>query len=509
MSTLRAGVAKAFRGLRTLAWFVGRMVGCRRWVGLCLALSAACWIVGSSVAWAWLSLGLAPGAVAAAWEWKSPISFERWMAGPARRRAWRRWARRNWGHLARQCGLSRPQPAVEKVRRHHGWERVERTVWMPPRLVSVTAEGSVLTLRIAASTGQTLAELEEGAERLSVAAGAHSFRTATAGPSEVDVCLTMADYLADPVDAAGPHPQTTPVGVCLGRTQQGTPWQLRIADRHTLVVGCSGSGKGSILWGVCGGLAHAVATDHVRLWGVDLKRGVELGMGRGLFTAVAYTPGDALTVLRRLLDVINARGEQMVGVSRLHVPHAGDPTHVLVVDELAALTAYGESSVCREANRLLGEILTQGRALGVIVIACVQDPRKEVVGLRGLFTQTLALRLRSASEVAMVLGDSTTRIAPAHRISPSKPGTAWMVEEDGSCTMVRANYWPDSLIQATARTCLSGVATEFAECTSPEARLEQARVEPAARKPRAPRHPRERRGDGKASGVDKRSGDAA
>ena len=64
--------------------------------------------------------------------------------------------------------------------------------------------------------------------------------------------------------------------------------------RHTLVVGCSGSGKGSLLWGIAGGLAPAVSADVVRLWGIDLKRGVEIGFGAGLFTTTAYTRADAL-----------------------------------------------------------------------------------------------------------------------------------------------------------------------------------------------------------------------
>ena len=75
----------------------------------------------------------------------------------------------------------------------------------------------------------------------------------------------------------------------LGRTQGGGDWWLPLRGRHTLVVGCSGSGKGSILWGIAAGLAPAVRADVARLWGIDLKRGVELGMGEGLFHA-APTP---------------------------------------------------------------------------------------------------------------------------------------------------------------------------------------------------------------------------
>ena len=225
---------------------------------------------------------------------------------------------------------------------------------------------------------------------------------------------------------------------------------LPIRGRHTLVVGCSGSGKGSILWGIAAGLAPAITGEVARLWGVDLKRGVEIGMGAPLFTTVATTPAQAVDVLRRLLGVIDVRGASMVGRSRLHEPTAGDPLHVLVIDELAALTAYADAETKREASRLLSEVLTQGRALGVVVLACVQDPRKETVGMRGLFTQTIALRLRSAEETRMVLGDGTAAAAPAHRVSPAAPGCGWVIEDDGTADRVRADHWPDPLVRTVA-----------------------------------------------------------
>lgn len=70
--------------------------------------------------------------------------------------------------------------------------------------------------------------------------------------------------------------------------------------------------------------------------------------------------------------------------------------------------------------------------------------------MRGLFTQTVALRLRSAEETVMVLGDGTARVAPAHPINPTHPGTAWVVADTGTVDRVRADYWPDQLIRQVA-----------------------------------------------------------
>jgi S-DNA-T family DNA segregation ATPase FtsK/SpoIIIE len=69
------------------------------------------------------------------------------------------------------------------------------------------------------------------------------------------------------------------------------------------------------------------------------------------------------------------------------------------------LTAYGDRSGVREALRLLAEILTQGRAADHLVMAYVQEPSKDVVDVRDLFTTKICLGVTAASHVDMVLGD--------------------------------------------------------------------------------------------------------
>ena len=466
-------------------------------------------------------LGLLPGLVAAAWDWGWPVGYERFCAGPSRRAGWRHRARRIWPRLARECGLS-----VQRNVRRRSWSLAPKrdsrllvsttstaSEWVHPRLMDVLTKGDTLTLRVRARMGQTLEDLEKAAPAFAAAFSAVSHRVKAWTPSVLDVDLVMREALAHPADAVAPSPvghDLTVDTVTLGRRQDGTAWALQVRGRHTLVVGCSGSGKGSMLWGVCGGLAPAVRSDLVRLWGVDLKRGVEVMMGRPLFTTVAVTSADAIATLRRLLQVVEERGRSMAGVSRLHVPRPGDPLHVLVIDELAALTAYADADTKREASRLLSEVLTQGRALGVVVLACVQDPRKEVVGMRGLFTQTIALRLRSPEETRMVLGDGTAALAPAHRLSPAAPGSAWIVEEDGTLDRVRADYWPDQLVRHTAATYPALVVEDTVPASDapvppapdvpgdedppPSEDIPSARVQdfPTGRKPRSPRKPRNR-----------------
>lgn len=474
----------------------------RRWLAVWVVVAAVSWLLDSMTsAAAPLLLGLAPGFVGCCWAGLAPGSYEVLVARPSRRAYWWWFARIRWQRLARVCGLSDRQ-MVRSTRTRTG-RREEVTRWVAPRLRRVRTRSHCVELRVRARAGQTLTELETGAERLTTTFGAVAHRvwpvTGSGSGCTVVVQLVMLDVLTTAANAAEPEPRAVAESVRLGRTQSNRDWALQLRGRHTLVAGCSGSGKGSVLWGICCGLAPAVRADVARLWGIDLKRGVELAMGEGLFSTRAYTPADALDVLRALMAVIDERGQAMAGTTRLHTPTVGDPLHVLVIDELAALTAYADLDVRREANRMLAEILTQGRALGVVVVACVQDPRKDVVAMRGLFTQTVALRLRSVEETVMVLGNGMSHLAPAHRISPLFPGTAWVVDDTGAADRVRADYWPDDLIRDLSRR----YATEVHLHTSVMDQVQEdafTDVQDTPRRQRAPRKPRASRQPRQAAG---------
>src|SRR5205085_11526597 len=103
---------------------------------------------------------------------------------------------------------------------------------------------------------------------------------------------------------------------------------------------------------------------------------------------------------------LQARAERLAGITRQHTPSTADPLVVIVIDELADLIAYHpDRDLTRRAEAALSVILSQGRAVGYVVVAFLQDPRKETVKMRHLFTQAIGLRLRDREEVAMVLGD--------------------------------------------------------------------------------------------------------
>jgi S-DNA-T family DNA segregation ATPase FtsK/SpoIIIE len=100
----------------------------------------------------------------------------------------------------------------------------------------------------------------------------------------------------------------------------------------------------------------------------------------------------------------------------------------------------------------LGLLLTQGRAVGVSVVAALQDPRKEVLALRNLFPARVGLRLDEPSQIDMVLGDGAREQgARCDRIPTALPGVGY-VRLDGvrEPTRVRAGYVTDEDIAAMA-----------------------------------------------------------
>ncbi|MFE6506391.1 FtsK/SpoIIIE domain-containing protein [Nocardioides sp. NPDC057767] len=373
-----------------------------------------------------------------------------WLGMLVRRAWWWLVFRFTWKSLAREAGLSKRR--TKRVKRMGvGEESIEK--WRDPRLKRVITSAHSVTLKVRTRRGQALADLEAFAPKLAATYQADSYRVYPAKRrpgSTVMFELVMRDLITKPATAVMPEPRMQTETVLLGRRQNGKPFHLQIEQRHTLVVGASGAGKGSFLWGIVGSLSPAIAVDAVRAYGIDLKGGMELMMGAPLFTKIAAKGEQAVEMLREFVSIADQRTEALQGISRNHKPGPGDPLYLLVIDELASLTAYADPEIKKEAERLLKRLLSIGRAVGVVVCAFVQDPRKEVIDMRGLFTQTIALRVRSAMETNMVLGDGMATQAAAHRILKAAQGTAWIIDEDGSTDRIRADYWPDELIRRLA-----------------------------------------------------------
>lgn len=397
---------------------------------LCLVL-AALWLThpwGMAV----LIALLAGGLVVQVWRWRRPAKFTAligrvngWRSGWNLRRAWR--------EVCASCGLERDGAA--------------------PRIVRLSRNWPYLVLQVSPLMGQTVQHFESSAEPLRTAVGSSRLRIEEVGVRDVRLVFTMGDQLRQPFKATVGDEDVDLRVVCLGLQEDGEPWRL-VLGPHTLVAGSSGAGKGSVFWSFAFGLAPAVRSGLVQLHGIDLKGGMEVLMGGELFTTTATNALEAVAVLEDLVEQMRERSARYAGHRRDHKASVAEPLQVVMIDELAALTAYSnERELQRRSETAINLLCSQGRAPGFMVFACLQDPRKEVIPSRGLFTQMVGLRLKDVSETTMVLGDvAALSGAHCHRITRDVPGTGFVLPEDGGHPIrVRAGFASDEAIKDVAR----------------------------------------------------------
>lgn len=249
---------------------------------------------------------------------------------------------------------------------------------------------------------------------------------------------------------------TDPVApLVIGRQDSGADFCLNLADRQTLVLGSSGSGKGSVVWSVMLALAPHIDRGTVRVIGVDLKGGVELITGEPLFDSIATTFEQAAAALGELRAEVDRRLEYMVSVgSRKHEPTTEQPAILLLLDEYSSLVYTAPDNKAKTAIESdLKRVLSTGRAARINVLALAQDPRADSILARSLFTSVVGLRFRTKDDATLALGASTYD-AGAHcdKIPQSQPGTGYMVDgETGAVVRFRAFWCDDQAIKDAAR----------------------------------------------------------
>ena len=267
--------------------------------------------------------------------------------------------------------------------------------------------------------------------------------------------LVRADTLADPIGALPITGEVDLAGLPVGRCEDGSPWRLRLAATHVLIAGATGSGKGSVIWSLIRALLPAIASGWVQVWALDPKR-MELSFGRALFHRYACHAAAMVELLEAAVAEMHDRAGQFGGRTRTFTPSTGVPVRggaggrAGVPDRLPARTRPAQTGRGRIAT-----LTSQGRSVGVCVVGALQDPRKDVISLRNLFSTRIALRLDESDQVDMVLGDGARdRGALADQISPlpyTGAGVGYVrLEASPDPVRVRAAYVTDADIMAMA-----------------------------------------------------------
>jgi DNA segregation ATPase FtsK/SpoIIIE, S-DNA-T family len=390
-----------------------------------------------------------------------PDWFARLVSGPARNR-WRWWFyRRRWHAVLTITGLAPTYRGRVVV----------------PLLGPVRVTGCTDRVRVRLVSGQSPSDFADQAEGIAHGFRAHLCRVRTAGPGAVILELVRRDALAQPMTAL-PIPEATDLrALPVGRGEDGTPFAIRLQGTHLLIAGATGAGKGSYLWGLIRAMLPAMTAGLVQPWACDPKL-MELAFGRALFDRYgryAADPADIADLLEDAVARMQERARRFAGKQRDHTPTTEHPFVVILVDEIAFLTAYQADRKLRERIlAALATLTTQGRAVGYCVVAALQDPRKEVLNIRNLFPDKIALRLDEPSQVDMVLGDGARdRGAFCDEISADPPtgaGVAYIrLEAAPDPVRVRAAFVSDDDIRAMTGAFTAGPLTPVPALTAGEA----------------------------------------
>ena len=295
-----------------------------------------------------------------------------------------------------------------------------------PVLVKVTSTRYVDRVAVRLVSGQSAADFANRADNLAHGFRALLCRVRTARSGAVVLEFVRRDALAA-VIAALPIPDRVDLkALPVGRREDGLPWLVRLHGTHVLLAGATGAGKASLLWGLVRAMFPLMRSGLVRVLAADPKL-MELAYGRVIFEsygAYAADPASIVAMLEAAVADMQARAAVFAGVQRDHTPTREHPFTVVLLDEVAFLTAYQPDRKLRErVMNALATLTTQGRAVGYSVVAALQDPRKDVLTIRNLFPDRIAMRLDEPEQVDMVLGDGARDRGAACELISTDPAT--------------------------------------------------------------------------------------
>jgi S-DNA-T family DNA segregation ATPase FtsK/SpoIIIE len=163
---------------------------------------------------------------------------------------------------------------------------------------------------------------------------------------------------------------------------------------------------------------------------------------------------EALDVLHDLQVLMDLRYEVLRATKKRKIdPSSDQGLHVVVIDELAFYLRGGDKKVRDEFADELRDLVSRGRAAGMIVIAATQKPSHDIVPtwIRDLFSYRLAMRCTSPEASDTILGQGwATQGFSASTIDPANRGVGYLLAEGGVPIKFKASYLSDDDIDELA-----------------------------------------------------------
>ena len=164
-------------------------------------------------------------------------------------------------------------------------------------------------------------------------------------------------------------------------------------------------------------MGNLVACRDVVIWGIDLKRGMELGPWESCIDRLATTPEQAITLLRDAVAVLEARAALLAAAGKRGWPISPHmPALIILIDEYAELAEKAPDAMSDTDS-----IARLGRAVAVTLIAATQRPTQKAMGAGAVRSQMdlrICFRVREPRDVDLILGQGMLRAGwDAHNLN--------------------------------------------------------------------------------------------
>lgn len=306
--------------------------------------------------------------------------------------------------------------------------------------------------------GSSVPELERASEVIAAALRIRDLRVRRApdNASLANIVIARRDPLA-----VGPPlhwPQAGATQACLWRPipvgvgEDGHAVSVLLPERNLLLGGEPGAGKSVALSLL---VAIAALDPGCKLWLLDGKL-VELATwSRCADGNAGVSVAEAIDVLGSLQKEMDQRYAQLLrGGKRKVAQGDGLPLHVVVVDELAHYLTTSDRKERTEFADLLRDLVSRGRAAGIIVLAATQKPSADVVptSIRDLFGFRWAMRCSTPQASDTILGSGWASAGySAADIDPASRGVGYLLHEGGIPQRIRSYYLDDMALASISK----------------------------------------------------------
>jgi hypothetical protein len=323
-----------------------------------------------------------------------------------------------------------------------------------PKVEAIETIPAGQRLRLLLPAGFSTEDVEGAGDTLAATIGAREVRVLrdAHNASLAHFSIIWRDALSAP---APPWP--IPTGsfwdpIALGIDEDGNPVRIGLPERNLLLGGEPGAGKSAALSLL---IAAAALDPRVSLTLLDGKQ-VELApWSRSAEHFVGPDMQGAISVLKDLCVEMDRRYASLLASGMRKIQANGEfGLHVVAIDELAFYMRGGKRDERTELTETLRDLISRGRAAGIIVIAATQKPSNEIIPtfVRDLFSFRMALRCTTPEASDTVLGQGwASQGYSAAALDPTARGVGFLLAEGAVPIKIRTHYLDDGDIAALTK----------------------------------------------------------